>query len=527
MHKVVIVDDDRIIRKGLSKVIPWAKHGFELAGLAADGVEGLDVIKKTDPQIVISDIQMPFMDGLEMTRAIKKFNSKTKIILLTGYQDFKYAHQAIQLKAFDFLLKPIETSELIEKLEQASMEIERENQIECQIHDSHEYRQQQFLKTLCLRPLNNQEMFKELSMIGIHPVGSISVALSVKLDQTEFPSALKTNIMKECREYIKTAPLKGFVLNDDGEQFGLFIFSAETSKDMFAQSIADLARELLNLIKNKFQTTVTITRGRVYKQLTDLRYSYLESLKAMDFRHIMGINCTYSIEAIDTSQWEERGDAFEVEHELLKYVTLGLPDKVSEVLEVIKRQIKIKRNMTLQDTVLLAIRIVHLIGYESAKIINNWDETKILELENKLIKMQIMDDIFTEIERLALEAADMVKNINRNRKHTLVKKAIDFINDHYQCASLNLQTVADEVHVSYAYLSNLFKVELGYNFGEILLEKRMNRAIELFQQSDLKTYEVAEQTGYSNSNYFSSSFKKYTGFSPAEFKKMNHSLVKA
>ncbi|WP_462409493.1 response regulator transcription factor [Neobacillus sp. Marseille-QA0830] len=526
MHKVVIVDDDRIIRIGLSKVIPWAKHGFELAGMAADGVEGLDVIKKTDPQIVISDIRMPFMDGLEMTKAVKKFNSKAKIILLTGYQDFKYAHQAIQLKAFDFLLKPIETSELIEKLEQASMEIEQERQIECQIHESQKYRQQQFLKKLCFRPLHEQEMFQELSMIGIHPFGHLTAALSVTLNQTEVTPVLKNHILEDCREYIKTIPLEGYVLNGDAGNIAVFLFGTG-NKDVFTQSIANLPKNILNMIRNKYPTTVTITGGRVYQQVADIACSYIEALKAMNFRHIMGMNSVYNIEAIEACQGEERGFTTEIEQELLKYVTYGLPEKVTELLEETKRKINANKNLTLQAMVLQAIKIINLLGYESSKINKIWDEAKILEIENDLVQMQTIDEIFTLIERMALDATNRVKRINGGRKHSLVKQAIDFIHANYHRTDLNLQTVADEVHVSYAYLSNLFKVELGLNFGDILLEMRMNKAIELFQQSDLKTYEVAERTGYSNSHYFSSSFKKYTGFSPAEFKKQNSRLVKS
>jgi two-component system response regulator YesN len=186
MYKLVIVDDDRIIRKGLSSVIPWKEHGFNLVGVGADGEQGMEIIKEHDPHIVISDIQMPFMNGLEMTKAIKEHNPKTRVILLTGYKDFKYVHEAIKLKAFDYLLKPVETNELIEKLKQAAFELELELQKENHINESQYYIQQQLLKRLSLNGLTNEEIVSELSIVGMEPKETIVAAMYVKMDQTDF-----------------------------------------------------------------------------------------------------------------------------------------------------------------------------------------------------------------------------------------------------------------------------------------------------------------------------------------------------
>ena len=114
MDKVVIVEDDRIIRRSLS-IAPWKQHGFVLAGEAADGESALEIIEKEQPQVVVSDISMPFMNGLDMARSIKETSPHTKVIFLTGYEDFKYAQKAVQLKAFDYLLKPVKISDLIGK----------------------------------------------------------------------------------------------------------------------------------------------------------------------------------------------------------------------------------------------------------------------------------------------------------------------------------------------------------------------------------------------------------------------------
>lgn len=369
MFKVVIVDDDRIIRRGLSTVVPWEEHGFQLVGEAADGEQGLELIQRENPHIVVSDIKMPFMDGLEMAREIRKQNSKTKIILLTGYEDFKYAHEAIKVRAFDYLLKPVETEGLLEKLKQASEEWKLENQKEKEFNEGSQMIEQEFLKKL-------------------------------------------------------TNPLSG---------------------------------------------------------------------------------------AMEIPRFEE---------ECIPLIKLGLSEKVSKYLDETKNKLAISKDISLEDVKLLAIRVMSLIFHESGKWAKSWDHSRFMSAQNDIMSLETIQEIFDRLKEIAVNLAIFVNGLNESHKLSLVDKAIDYIKENYHEEGLSLQTVADKVHVSAAYLSSLFKIEKGFNFGDVLLETRMRAAMEIFRQRDLKTYEVAEAVGYANPQYFSSSFKKYTGYSPAEFKKL-------
>ncbi|MBS4211654.1 MULTISPECIES: response regulator [Neobacillus] len=524
MYKVVIVDDDRIIRKGLSSVIPWTEHGFELVGVAGDGEQGLEIIEATEPHIVISDIQMPFMDGLEMTKAIREFNPKIKVILLTGYEDFKYAHEAIRLRAYDYLLKPVETSELLDKLKQATADFDFQRRTENHLNESQHYIQQQFLKKLRLNKVTDEEIYKELSLVGIEHSGSPITALYVKMDQTDFGpqsnlETMKEHMMDHCKSMLNLFNMDGCVLNDESNHFTMFLFGSNQLVDNFIHFISNVTSELLSTIKETFNTTITVTRGRVYDELSGLSCSYQEAVKAMEFRHLIGINQAFSIDDIESSDCNEVVAQLAIEEDLFQYISLGLPEKVTELLDLTKERLT-NNKASLQEVTLLAIRIISLIFHESSKIAKTWDYSRFENAESKVVNMQTIDEIFLEIKIIAVDLSEFLKRINTNQKHSLVDKAIDFIREHYHVANLNLQTVSEEVHVSSAYLSNLFKVEKGFNFGDFLLETRMKRAMELFQQTDLKTYEVAEKIGYSNPQYFSSSFKKYTGYSPIEFKKL-------
>ncbi|MFF2449208.1 response regulator [Neobacillus sp. NPDC058068] len=384
MYKVAIVDDDRIIRKGLSSVIPWEEHGFQLVGDAADGEKGLELIEKEQPQIVVSDIKMPFMDGLEMARISRDKMPLIKFIFLTGYEDFQYAHEAIKIRAFDYLLKPVDSESLLQKIKEAAAAWEQEDQKEKRWNESSPFNQKKFLEKFAVTHFTNEELKKELSLFGI------------RLDGSTF-----------------------------------------------------------------------------------------------------------------------------LEGNLTKLIELGLASKVNDYLEEIKNQLVENSSVSLQEVQLLAIRMVGLIGAEAAKWLKESSKSPTSsQNHSEILEMKTISEIFEMVKKIAIEHAIYANKLNENKKISLVDKAIAFIESNYQLAEISLQKVAEEIHVNPAYLSNLFKVEKGFNFGDFLVETRMKAAMELIRQSDLKNYEVASKTGYSNPQYFSICFKKYTGYSPAQFKKL-------
>lgn len=385
MYKVVIVDDDRIIRKGLSSVIPWGAYGFRLAGEAADGETGVELIERENPHIVVSDIKMPFMDGLEMARICRKKHPKIKFIFLTGYEDFEYAREALKIRAFDYLLKPVDSESLLEKIKEAAAEWELNELKERRLYESSPFNQKKLLEKLAVTHFTNEELKKELGLFGIN------------LDRPEF-----------------------------------------------------------------------------------------------------------------------------LDGNLTKLIELGLASTVNDFLEEINSQFAKNSNASFEDAQLLAIRMTGLIVNEAAKWLKGAGKKYSIHshYQEEILEMKTIPDIFERVKGIAVDLSVYANKLNEDKKTTLVDKAIDYIENHYQLPEISLQKVAEEVHVNPAYLSNLFKVEKGFNFGDFLVETRMRAAMELIRQSDLKTYEVATKIGYSNPQYFSICFKKYTGYSPAQFKKL-------
>ena len=204
MYKVIIVEDDRIIRNSLSTSSAWNKRGFRVAGEAANGEQAIEIIENEQPHIVISDINMPFMNGLEMTKLIKEKSPETRVIFLTGYEEFQYAQTAVKLKAFDFVLKPIGIEQLIEKAEEAIEDWKKDNDRSEIIAESLPLLQQKFLgKLLQQKTLpKNIDMELELSKLGIYLEGPF---FSVILINIAFKQADRT---KENKAQMQTLRLR-------------------------------------------------------------------------------------------------------------------------------------------------------------------------------------------------------------------------------------------------------------------------------------------------------------------------------
>ncbi|HZH59531.1 MAG TPA: AraC family transcriptional regulator, partial [Metabacillus sp.] len=210
----------------------------------------------------------------------------------------------------------------------------------------------------------------------------------------------------------------------------------------------------------------------------------------------------------------------ELESELESQIKLGIPEKVSETLDQLNKAIVEKRSVPLADLKILALKFSTMLFFEVEK----WKKEEIKSFNSSdvyksIIKMETLSEMMVILNKLILQWRDeMYKKEDKNH-FSHVDQAIKYIKDHYHDSTLTLKKVAEFIHVSTPYLSNLFKLEKGFNFGDYLLEIRMKKAMEELREANIKTYEVCEKVGYNNPQYFSICFKKFTGYTPAEYKK--------
>lgn len=512
MHKIIIVEDDRIIRKSLMNA-PWEKHGFMLVGEATNGEDAIQLIEIEQPQVVISDIKMPFMDGLEMAKVVKQKSPLTKVIFLTGYEDFNYAQEAVKLQAYDFILKPVSTVELIDKAKRAAEEWEVEKRKEENYRASLPLLQQNFFQELENRGTEYVDVEKELANLGVYLSGPYYAVMLIQITLQQIYEEEKERLI----DYLICQIPELFDLQNNHlmqANPNEFVLLLSLEKDDQNKKL-ELGQQILNKIGHH----MTITIGRTYDNLFDIGTSYIETRMAMGLKHIMGTGKVYSIDEVVLPTSHHKRILDELDERLEHEIKLGLPTKVFETLQKIELEIINHKSMSLEETRLLMIRYSTLLVYE----IKKWQlEYQVgentLSLYDTIMQMESLDEMMTTLEALVHQWLEVIAKAKDPKRNTLVEQAIDYLRENYHDTELTQQRVAEEIFVTAPYLSNLFKSEKGMNFNDYLVEIRMNKAMELLRNSDLKTYEIAQRVGYNHSQYFSSSFKKFTGCTPGEFR---------
>jgi two-component system response regulator YesN len=415
MYKLLIVDDDEMMREGIEKNINWFELGFQVVGTAADGEEGLELAHQFKPDIVLSDIEMPFMDGIEMGKQILESYPITKLVFLTGYDDFSYAKKALQIKACEYVLKYEDNDMIVDAVLKARLEFEKEK--------SNQDKEKKY------RSLSLNNFLSEL-LVGGGSEESIEYSaniLNLSLDGKRFCVAV--------------------IIPCDFEIFFDTNLSEEANMDLLSFTIKNQCDELLE----KSQTGYCINyRNRI---------------------HLL----------LDITEQNENLD------------TQNIPI-LKEIVESINKVLKINISIYVGSSYL---------GYQNIPVSYN---EALISAEMKNLKQD--QDIISY---------EHIKN-HGNSHLMAIKKVKEYIDENFQNELLSLNEVADTVYLASSYISTLFKKYMGIKFSEYLLNLRISKAKDMLKYTDLKTYEIAEKVGYSNSQYFSVLFKKCSRYSPTEYR---------
>lgn len=507
MYKIIVVEDDRIIRRGICQTIPWGENGIEVVGEASDGEMALELTAQHQPHLVISDINMPFLNGLDMARQLKEISPQTKFIFLTGYEDFSYAQQAVQLKAFDYLLKPVDSELLLEKVKEALAEWSETFSNEQLLVESRAIRQQKFFKQLMTVGETETDIEKGLAELDVHLDGTYYSAIIVHDGcEGKLQSSLDKEIVLNTSTQIDQD--KFHLLSVTDNEWVLLIGHDETVEAV------GLATFLLEQLPD-----VTLAYGRPYTNLFEIGRSFVEAKMALDLRYILGTGKLFSIDEKVKSGEQSAERLKTIDTKLIAQIKQGVPEKVEELLEEFHDAIIDYQSLSLADLKVMTLKYATLLSFEIDRWSKDEASTYSADVYQAVMEMNSLHDMMQIIRELIQQWSEILYQKEESKFKSHVDLAIHYMNEYYSDSNLTLQKLAKMIHVSAPYLSNLFKLEKGFNFGDYLLELRMKKAMELLREESLKTYEISEQVGYSNPQYFSICFKKYTGHTPAEFKK--------
>lgn len=531
MYKVLIIDDEPIIRKGLSNIINWNQHGCVICGEAQDGVAGESLIREMKPDIILTDIRMPRADGFTMLREIRALVPGSKVIILTGYRDFNYAQEAIKLGAFDFILKPTKIEELTSVIRRAvgALDMERNREDEMKRFKA------LYEKNI---PLMREKLLYNL-LHGLYTdeaeVSSLMERLDLKFGK--FMLGLIDNENRDDRDGY-TLQLYQFGIISTLEEilsgeFSLITTALNSRRIVFAvksPTDGELNRERLHqklaylqeMIENCFSFTVSIALSTIGQGCGDIPVKFRECREALEHRFYLGGNALISYD--DLGAFFRASDHYSLEacqKRLLDHIRAGNSELAVETVEAIRSCVSELRT---EDKVYIKsfyLSVLAAVSSLNGSIATDGDENPgrydITDLYTMVEKCENVVELNDILREAALSAAENINRYNRANMTLLVKSAVDYLNEHY-CEPITLGEVAAKLYVSSYYLSRMFKKEMNRNFVDYINELRIEKAKELLAGVQYKTYEVADAVGIPDAHYFSKLFKKYVGMTPTEFR---------
>lgn len=534
--KVFLVEDEMVIRRGIKNSIDWEKEGYIFCGEASDGELAYPMIIKEKPDILITDIRMPFMDGLELCKLVKEELPNIKILILSGYDEFDYAKEAIRLGVTEYLLKPISSGKLLEALNGVSESIRREKEDKDlvrkymeEMRENTEHEKQKFFEQMIAGNLSmadaletgkKYEMNLSAGMYNLllfrFTLGEENRKSGELLGEAEY--AIKK--LTERLEYV-------FEFQRDVEGWA-FLLMADNEEQM-SERVKELSKDLEEIMKNYSTITYFGGIGQPVARLRELEESFREAERALAARFTMELNRIISVEDIRMAQNVDTLDDIEItsfgEIEktrtmLEKFLNNGAEDEIDEFVDVYINELPEEnlKSVLMRQYIIMDAYIVMMSFCEKIEGIEGEMQAQSEELKNSMKTIQTLEEIKNYIRMLLKKIIGVRDTISGRRYSDIIEIAKDQIRKTYMSDEISLNTIEAEVGMSPSYFSSIFSKEMGKTFVEYLTEIRMDRAKELLMCSSMKTSEIGYEVGYKDPHYFSYIFKKTQNCTPKEFR---------
>jgi two-component system, response regulator YesN len=526
--KLCIVDDIRSVVDMIKNKIPWADYGIEVAGSALNGEEGLELIKETQPDIILTDIRMPKMDGLEMTREILAMLPSCKMIILSAYTDFEYAQKAIQYGAIDYIKKPFSVEQIIEVVlkAKAAWESEQQNrshvlELERKMKESMPALRQEYLSLLVHHQTDERELEAWWDFLDMERIAPPYAVMTIQIDQ--FIDKYSDYLVKELElvrfslqnivEETITSCTKAVIFR---EAFNRYVCILQVpSEDM----LLTIAERCCSNIATYTKFTISVGVGSPVEAVRELPRSYQQSVHALSYHFYTGGNGAFSYRASTAdkqAQWfytEESAAAF------LFAFRSGNREKCIEwaahVFDEMGKALAPPEPAAVEGLLQgLSLRMLSI-------LLEKFERQHLVEFEEKVQEVQHEElRALQEYREWFLQLCDIgCRSIVQERaseSQKIIYRSVEYIQSHLEL-DLTLEHCAKQVNLSWGYYSNLFKKVMGTPFQQFVTQAKMERAKAMLIE-DYQVQEIAQQLGYEHRRYFSEVFKKQVGLTPTEFK---------
>lgn len=543
MLKIFLAEDEVVVRETIKRMIPWEELGFELVGEAADGEMALPLLIRQQPDLLITDIKMPFMDGLTLARLAKKEIPGLKVVILSGYDDFNYAKQAIGIGVEDYLLKPITKNALIERLSEIRSRYEHEKtqkeyyekfQREMQAYEKNSSRD--FFEALVGGSMDMMEVYKRAEKLGLDIVAEAYNVLIFTMNCDEDFSGQRDEYSSweaeslELLENFFAGHSSAMLFRSNIFSYGVLLNGQRETIEENTRACVDEIRKILSRQDGRREWFLAV--GQSVERLSQIQKSYHTASRAFSQRYLYDENILYYDEM---ETMEHPGGQAETEDNaylqkvdvnalnpaiLQKFLSNGLQEEtenfVKDYFYAIGQEPMeslVFRNYVILNVRFSVISFIKGLGCDTNEM-ESADTEEVLAESGKN-----MESAIAYAKKMISQAIEIRDQNSGNKNRSILKTAVDFIDSHYMDEEISLNTVANVANVSSNHFSALFSQNMGQTFIEYLTTLRMNKAKELLRCTGMRSSEIAGEIGYKDAHYFSYLFKKTQGMTPSDYRK--------
>ncbi|WP_274364261.1 response regulator [Paenibacillus thermotolerans] len=517
MYKVLLVDDEILDLEGMKTFIPWGELGLEVADAVNNGFAAIKVLEREKVDILVTDVRMPNMSGLELAQKALGMHKDVRVIFVSGYQDFNYVKQALTLNAVSYVLKPMDDKELVDSLTKVREELDKERKTVQAYKQMIPIVKNEYLLQLLEGTYDGHALDVLKNEYGLD--GFVWPGQTAVLETDDLSWKLNPYDDKQRREFLVDYFSK-VIDSCDANNIRHVCRINKQRLAIFLDRDSDRTalNDFVQLAKISYPFTVTIGIGGEAGRLEELQVSYNQALEALDFKMFHGKGRVIPFHEVRTAGIE---DVKSLDIRLDSLFAAMTNYELVQINDELEKLFQLARSLHTQFSIrnFAMFLIMKLDGYLHTL---NEDLFKLLDLELQnldiLLQFETIDDIQSWLRRRAFEISEMIHVKKQKKNWRLIHEIIEYVKQRLN-ENITLRDVADQFSFSPNYLGHLFKEETSKNFSEYVIGLRMEKAAELLKDNKYKIYEVADQVGYRYLPYFSRQFKETFGMTPIEFRR--------
>ncbi|HEX2925021.1 MAG TPA: response regulator transcription factor [Ruminiclostridium sp.] len=527
MLKIFLVDDEPFILDGLQTIIKWAEYGMKITGQAMNGADALSCLSENPADILITDITMPLMNGLELIRNVRQISPDTRFIVLSGYSDFEFVREGIMLGIENYLLKPLNVHELISTLQNTALKIRKSSIIETYIKKDREILRDNILYRWVTNSIDPVELSERAELLDInlgYSYYSVSILKVMPDPDGNINHGTITyhhaiyEAFRSCRALVEKSGSGICFCDLDGD---IVIISSTNCVNKRECGIHILLERICTGFRNNPGTSFIATCGSMQPGSLNVYISYENAKKLQEYSLV----CSNSI--VDYEDVIKTPAVGEIEldidyNSLSIMLVTGKRDEVSEFIRSTFDKLTGIDHITPGIIVSYSMEMISHIN-ETVNEFNRGgkkEEWNYRNLISGLSSLQTIAQLKKYIQDAAFTAISLVSPVHV-RMSPVIRQALNYVNTHYH-EEIGLKALGQMLKINPVYLGQLFQKETGELFTDYVNRLKMKKAREMLLNSNMKVAEVSQRVGFCNANYFCTQFKKYIGFSPSELRELQN-----